>query len=92
MEKAVFFAKEALYQKERQEIRDKLKQSMDIAEDCFKQWGLIEGALLDHIEHLKGLGALAVKPSGAGLGGFVVSLWDKPPSSIKHLDFISLSL
>ena len=28
---------------------------------------------------LKNAGAIAVKPTGSGGGGFVVSLWDKQP-------------
>lgn len=92
MEKAVSLAKEALYQKEREDIRDRLKQSIDMAENCFRDWGLIRGMLSDHIEYLKDSGALAVKPSGAGLGGFVISLWDQPPSSLQKIKFIPLSL
>lgn len=90
MKEAVSLAEEALHQKEKKDIKNKLKQSMDISEDCFKKWGLIQGALSDHIKYLKDSGALAVKPSGAGFGGFVVSLWNKPPPQKTNLIPLSL--
>lgn len=51
---------------------------IQLAEDCFKRWGLITGTLSQHIETLKAQGALAVKPTGSGGGGYVLSLWDAP--------------
>jgi mevalonate kinase len=47
--------------------------------DCFKQWGLVSETLLQHIQILLNLGALAVKPTGSGGGGYVVSLWKELP-------------
>lgn len=55
-----------------------LKKAMDQAAWCFREWGLCEGKILKKMEELKNQGALAVKPTGAGGGGFIVSLWDKP--------------
>lgn len=92
MAEAVNLAEEALHLKEKSSIRNKLKQSMDLSENCFKQWGLIQGGLSDHITYLKNKGALAAKPSGAGLGGFVVSLWDHIPSSFENIHLIPLTL
>jgi mevalonate kinase len=40
---------------------------------------LIKGTLEQHIQTLVEKGAVAVKPTGAGSGGYVVSLWDRPP-------------
>lgn len=69
----------------------KLRQSIELAEDCFQKWGLITEDLKRHIRDLKKAGALAAKPTGAGLGGFVLSLWDcPPPDSLKN--FIPLTL
>lgn len=42
---------------------------------CFHQWGLIPKEVAEHMLLLKQHGALAVKPTGAGGGGHVVSLW-----------------
>ncbi len=64
-----------------------LKQAIDLAHDCFNQWGLIQGGLKSHMDELRSVGALAVKPTGSGLGGYVLSLWDgsMPESLRSHL-------
>ena len=90
MEEAVDCALQALELKTRESLTEKLKQSMELSEDCFKKWNLITPPLGTHIRDLKTSGALAVKPTGAGLGGFVVSLWKQPPP--KTLQLIPLSL
>ena len=56
-----------------------LKTAMDQALECFMEWGLCEGKILEWVRKLKEQGALAVKPTGSGGGGFVVSLWEQPP-------------
>ena len=63
-----------------------LKKSIDQAYACFADWGLIHGALNEHIDLLKKNGALAVKPTGSGgEGGHVLSVWQTPiPSHLKH--------
>jgi mevalonate kinase len=53
----------------------KLATHINLAADCFEKWGLVQGALSDHINDLKKQGALALKPTGSGLGGHVLSLW-----------------
>lgn len=57
-----------------------LKSSLHLAKDCFEKWGLIFGDLKSHIRALEEAGAVAVKPTGSGGGGFVLSLWEKEPS------------
>ena len=52
-------------------------QAMNLAKDCFENWGLCSGNLGEHMKQLEQRGALAVKPTGSGNGGFVLSLWDK---------------
>ncbi len=62
-----------------------LTQALRKAHHCFEQWGLVHGDLKDHCEQLLEAGALAVKPTGAGDGGYVLSLWPHPP--INKLPF-----
>ena len=60
-----------------------LKQALDLGANCFQEWGLISSDLKKHEHFLKKQGALAVKPTGSGLGGYMISLWNKnPPSSL----------
>lgn len=54
---------------------------------CFQQWNLITPGLEEHMQILKNAGAKAVKPTGSGGGGYVLSLWDEVPPSIGF-DFI----
>jgi mevalonate kinase len=55
-----------------------LARALDRGRDAFFQWGLSEGALGDHLRDLQKRGAIAVKPTGSGGGGYVLSLWEKP--------------
>lgn len=58
-----------------------LAKAITIAKGCFDEWGLIKGSLADHVNSLLTQGAIAVKPTGAGSGGYVISLWEKDPPS-----------
>ncbi len=50
---------------------------------CFEQWGLITDVVREHQKILTESGALAVKLTGSGGGGYVLSLWESsPPSSL----------
>lgn len=54
------------------------------AQGCFQKWDLISKELGKVMDHLREKGALAVKPTGSGDGGFVLSLWRKePPEDLK---------
>jgi mevalonate kinase len=53
-----------------------LIRSMGLARSCFREWGLVPKEILALEESLLSQGALAVKLTGAGRGGFVVALWD----------------
>ncbi|MEO0335021.1 MAG: hypothetical protein AAF202_01415 [Pseudomonadota bacterium] len=67
-----------------------LKKSISMANDCFLRWGLVSDSLKQHMNQLKGAGALATKPTGSGGGGFVLSLWDKtPPKEVGGVVLIS---
>ncbi|NDF15937.1 hypothetical protein EB061_11560 [bacterium] len=52
-----------------------IQRSMNLAQGCFETWGLVTPELLAQKKEILGRGALAVKLTGAGLGGFWISLW-----------------
>ncbi len=76
MQKAVGLARQALLKPGSVSM---LKDSIDLACDCFDSWGLLSQDLDDHMQHLREMGAIACKPTGSGDGGFVLSLWNHPP-------------
>jgi mevalonate kinase len=59
-----------------------LAEAINLACRCFRRWGLIEQRLADHMEDLMLAGASATKPTGAGIGGFALSLWSSPPPTL----------
>jgi mevalonate kinase len=59
-----------------------LAEAINLACRCFRRWGLIEQRLADHMEDLMLAGASATKPTGAGIGGYVLSLWSNPPPTL----------
>jgi mevalonate kinase len=65
----------------------KLKSGIDQAAAVFEAWGLTEGAPAKHMKMLQEQGAYAVKPTGSGGGGYVLSVWNKPPPPdlVPHL-------
>ncbi|MFC3908020.1 mevalonate kinase [Legionella dresdenensis] len=56
-----------------------LCQAINRGAECFYNWGLVSDNLQQHMDLLLKNGALAVKPTGSGNGGYVISLWDKEP-------------
>lgn len=61
-----------------------LVKAINQANECFQQWGLISNSMQDHMTKLNELGAVAMKPTGAGDGGYVLSLWEQKPPEIEH--------
>ena len=59
-----------------------LAQAMNAAAHCFEQWGLVSDSLQRHMQGLLDAGAIAVKPTGSGGGGYVISLWESEPPEI----------
>ena len=56
-----------------------LAQGLRLARGCFEAWGLVTEGMAASMALLENLGAVAVKPTGAGLGGYLLSLWENPP-------------
>lgn len=50
-------------------------KAMTEAQECFETWGLVSDSLLAQKVDLLKQGAMAVKLTGAGMGGFWVALW-----------------
>ncbi|MDI9818701.1 MULTISPECIES: mevalonate kinase [unclassified Legionella] len=86
MHASVLTAQQALENDEASSL-PRLAEAIEQAAACFSQWGLVSENLQHHMKFLLNAGALAVKPTGSGGGGYVISLWDSPPSSIP-VDFI----
>lgn len=64
-------------------------EAFQLSKNAFNSWGLLTPELKKHMLDLKSNGAIATKPSGAGLGGCVLSLWKKKPTD-KNLKIIKL--
>jgi mevalonate kinase len=79
MRESVSRAEEALKAESSDQGFDLLASAMHLARSCFEHWGLASGEIGQHIQMLLGSGAYAVKPTGSGDGGFVLSLWRTPP-------------
>jgi mevalonate kinase len=73
MQLAVEKTKAALLDPEKKSL---LIEGINLALDCFINWDLLSQELHSHMSELRAHGALAVKPTGSGQGGFVLSLWD----------------
>ena len=56
---------------------------------CFEQWGLVTDSVLKHEKVLLDAGALAVKLTGSGGGGYVLSLWEGPPPKEMPFEMIA---
>jgi len=68
-----------------------LCEAINSAADCFTQWGLVSESLQQHMLRLHDAGAIAVKPTGSGGGGYVISLWESPPPSDMSGELIPLA-
>lgn len=66
-----------------------LVEGIEKAHECFDQWELVTPELQKFIDDLYQLGAIAVKPTGSGLGGYVLSLWEKEPPE-SEIEFIAI--
>ncbi len=67
-----------------------LKEAIEQACQAFARWGLISPALKTCMDQLMKAGALAVKPTGSGDGGYVLSLWPQETMPTQTNTFIPL--
>lgn len=79
MRTAVAMCEKALTDPDEANSLELLKKGITSAGEAFERWGLTEGAPQAHMDMLKKAGAVAVKPTGSGGGGYVLSLWTTPP-------------
>lgn len=85
MRLAVQSCEEALLLDE-QEGFARLVQAIELAKSCFIDWGLVPEQVAQHLDFLRQSGAVAVKPTGSGGGGFVLSLWKtEPPKEVQKI-------
>ena len=87
MKKSTTLAEEALEMERSDESLEKLSEALKLSKTCFQKWGLMNGSLDRKMQDLLLSGALAVKPTGSGSGGFILSLWKDNPNK-KYLDFL----
>lgn len=60
------------------------------AASCFSSWSLVPETMENTMKDLYKAGALAVKPTGSGGGGFILSLW--PSGTVPQTSFDLLSV
>lgn len=60
-----------------------LAKAITRAGNCFKMWQLITPAMQQQMDFLLTQGALAVKPTGSGGGGCILSLWKTMPPALS---------
>lgn len=63
------------FSKSTRDAEGQLSKAMTLAQNCFETWGLVTPELMEQKYELLQQGALAVKLTGAGLGGYWVALW-----------------
>ncbi len=63
-----------------------MADAISLAHSCFEEWGLVDLEMKSEIQKLKSLGAVAVKPTGSGRGGYLLSLWKSAPTSAQLFD------
>lgn len=92
MSQSVKLCLKALKEKNKSKCYELLKSALDLGENCFRKWNLISYDLERHFKYLKKNGALALKPTGSGLGGHVISLWEKTPPPGLRKKLIPLNI
>lgn len=89
MREAVELAERALQMSE-VEGQLHLEKALALARQCFETWDLCDGEVGTHMRQLVEAGASAVKPTGSGGGGYILSLWKTDPPLILRNALIAL--
>ncbi len=92
MARSVELCLSAMMSEDRESMMKKLQEGLSLGEDCFRQFSLLSYDLESHSQKLKEAGALATKPTGSGLGGYVISLWDREVPKNLGIEFKPVSL
>ena len=92
MNQSVQMCLQALKETNKEKSLSLLTEALNLGSHCFEQWKLISYDLEQHIKLLIQKGALAVKPTGSGLGGHVISLWRKKPPAILSKKLVPLKI
>lgn len=87
MKRSVQLCVQALVEEDQKLLIEAIKMSRS----CFQEWGLVNPPLADHLSLLERSGALAVKPTGSGLGGYVLSLWNEKPN-VPGVEFLKATV
>lgn len=69
-----------------------LAEAVHMANSCFEEWGLMDAPMYREAQRLKSLGAAAVKPTGSGQGGYLLSLWPSNQNLDSHTSLLPISL
>lgn len=67
-----------------------LVEGLDLAQKTFQTWGLVDQQSQAICDQLINQGALSVKMTGSGLGGYVLALWTDPEQIKQHQYAISV--
>jgi mevalonate kinase len=89
MRKAVDLAKQALSLDEVHGL-PKLIEAQKMAADCFRAWNIVPAEMNQMMQELYKAGALAVKPTGSGGGGYILSLWPAGAKPQTSFDLLSV--
>lgn len=84
MRAAVELSSKSLLTAQSEQSMGQLAEAMQMANSCFQAWGLSEGKVGEHLSWLSSQGAMAVKPTGSGGGGYILSLWRDTPPKTAH--------
>lgn len=67
-----------------------LADGINLGNEVFKAWELYNDELKTVADFLRKKGVVAFKPTGSGLGGYVVGLWDHKPSADTYDIYLTL--